>query len=75
MGGVSVIGVLGIGGALFANAHRAGNEVNAMGPVRPSEAHSSSITGTCDQQKICHGAKQRAEPKNDAPQLVCRLPR
>ena len=67
VGGVSVIGMLGIGGVLFANSHRAGNEVHATTASGP---HSSSITGTCDQQKICHGAKQRTDPKNDAPQLV-----
>ena len=67
VGGVSVIGMLGIGGVLFASTHRAANEVHATTPSGP---YSSSITGTCDQQKICHGAKQRAEPKNDAPQLV-----
>jgi len=70
VGGVSVIGMLGIGGVFFASNHRVGNEVHATTPSGPSQAYSSSITGTCDQQKICHGAKQRAEPNNDAPQLV-----
>ena len=34
------------------------------------EGFSASITGTCDQQGKCYGAKQRTEPRNDAPQLV-----
>lgn len=70
VGGVSVLGVLGIGGVLLATTHRAGTEVSTTTTPSSSQApYSSSITGTCDQQKICHGAKQRAEPKNDAQQL------
>lgn len=69
VGAVSVIGILGVGGVLFATTHRAGNEVNAATPAQSQASHYSSITGTCDQQKICHGAQQRAEPKNAAPQL------
>ena len=68
LGGAGVI--VGIGGVLFATIHRSGTEVPATTPGRVPEVYSSSITGTCDQQKICYGAKQRTEPKNDAPQMV-----